>query len=172
MNCRSAPVPPGLSRSGWSTDRGLRPSQGSLVGDEGLQIGIVQSAQDDVSGCLRQTESCANDDPALAKTGEHHPEKLVVPFLRARHVIAGCRHGAPTEPAARVFDSRLSNAAMFARFAAAPFRCIQGGGSERALQRRRIYVVLRTLAATLGQLGRTEDPVQCSPRWSRSSPSI
>jgi tetratricopeptide (TPR) repeat protein len=29
--------------------------------------------------------------------------------------------------------------------------------SERALQRRRIYVVLRTLAATLGQLGRTED---------------
>jgi TolB-like protein len=29
--------------------------------------------------------------------------------------------------------------------------------SERALQRRRIYVVLRTLAATLGQLGRTEE---------------
>jgi adenylate cyclase len=29
--------------------------------------------------------------------------------------------------------------------------------SEQALQRRRIYVVLRTLAATLGQLGRTEE---------------
>ena len=29
--------------------------------------------------------------------------------------------------------------------------------SERALQRRRIYVVLRTLAATLGHLGRTEE---------------
>ncbi len=29
--------------------------------------------------------------------------------------------------------------------------------AEQALQRRRIYVVLRTLAATLGQLGRTEE---------------
>jgi pentatricopeptide repeat protein len=29
--------------------------------------------------------------------------------------------------------------------------------SERALQRRRIYVVLRTLAASLAQLGRTEE---------------
>ena len=56
--------------------------------------------------------------------------------------------------------------------------------SERALQRRRHYVVLRTLAATLGQLGRTEEarsvlaemegtkPTNARAHWQASNPYL
>jgi adenylate cyclase len=43
--------------------------------------------------------------------------------------------------------------------------------SERALQRRRTYVVLRTLAATLGQLGRSEEARSVCAEMERMEPS-
>ena len=96
--------------------------------------------------------------------------EMIDPILR-------CLRLSPRDPLASLFVSLIA----LAHYHLGNYKeAIQY--SERALQRRRPYVVLRTLAATLGQLGRTEEarsvlaemdgikPTNAKGHWLASNP--
>jgi adenylate cyclase len=98
----------------------------------------------------RAIELNENFHPAFFALGE--TQIFMGDFAQGLEPIGHCLRLSPTDPFSPVFVSLVALAHYHLGNYDEALRC-----SEEALQRGRAYVALRTMAATLGQLGRRED---------------